>query len=160
VRLATHQGFLSNREGGQLENVVVSVGLNGEGVAQGHGGGHTPRSGSSAGRLVRCGGRSARACIDGYGGEETTSARGLKQVQNHTMGGVCCARRHAEAGGAQGSASRSCTGVAETDAGRVTSGAVREGEQTAHVGCTQAPGPRVSAWAGREGKGGSSPEKQ
>jgi hypothetical protein len=65
VRLAMHQGFLSNREGGQgvtgadesmknshggtvhrggeqLENAVVSVGFNGEVVARGHGGGHPP----------------------------------------------------------------------------------------------------------------------
>jgi hypothetical protein len=42
---------------------VISVGLNGEEVAQGHGGGCPPRSGSSAGRLVRCGGRSARARV-------------------------------------------------------------------------------------------------
>jgi hypothetical protein len=65
VRVATHQGFLSNREGGQgvtgaddsmknphggtvhrgggtIGNAVVSVGLNGEGVARGHGGGHPP----------------------------------------------------------------------------------------------------------------------
>jgi hypothetical protein len=65
VRLTTHQGFLSNREGGQgvtgadestknshggtvhcsgddWKNAVVSVGLNGEGVARRHGGGHPP----------------------------------------------------------------------------------------------------------------------
>jgi hypothetical protein len=42
---------------------VVSVDLNGEGVAQGHEGRHPPRSGSSAGRLVRCGGRSVRAHV-------------------------------------------------------------------------------------------------
>jgi hypothetical protein len=88
VRLATHQGFLSNREGGGGErghrsrrineesplwhyslrwgtigNAVVSIGLNGEGVTWMHGGGHPPRCGSSVGRLVRCGGRSVRARV-------------------------------------------------------------------------------------------------
>jgi hypothetical protein len=63
------------------------VGLNGEGVAQGHGGGHPPRSGSSAGRLVRCGGRSVRAHVRGYGGEENNVCAQLKRVQNQQWGG-------------------------------------------------------------------------
>jgi hypothetical protein len=110
VRLATHQGFLSNREGGQgvtgadesmknshggtihwggeqLENAVISVGLNGEGVARGHGGGHPPRYGSSAGRLVWCGGRSVRARVGGYGGEENNVCTWLKRVQNQQRRG-------------------------------------------------------------------------
>jgi hypothetical protein len=53
-------------------------GLMGEGVVQGHGGGHPPRSGSLAGRLVRCGGRSARAHVGGYGGEENNVCTWLK----------------------------------------------------------------------------------
>jgi hypothetical protein len=73
---------------GQLENAVVSVGLNGEGVARGHRGGHPPQSGSSAGRLVRCGDRSARACVSGYGGEENNVCAWLKRVQNQTTRGA------------------------------------------------------------------------
>jgi hypothetical protein len=134
---------------GQLENVVVLLGLNGEGVTQGHGGGHPPRSGSSAGRLVRCGGWSVRARVGCYGGEENNVYTRLKRVQNQITRGVRCGRRHAEAGGARGLASGSYTGAAETDAGRVVSGAVREGEWTARVG---RPGrkrwvePRETVW--------------
>jgi hypothetical protein len=111
VRVATHQGFLSNREGGQgvtgaddsmknphggtvhrgggtIGNAVVSVGLNGEGVSRGHGGGHPPRFGSSAGRLVRCGGRSVRAHVGYSGGEEKKpSARGLIECKTKQQGG-------------------------------------------------------------------------
>jgi hypothetical protein len=70
-----------------MENAAVSVGLNGEGVARGHGGGHPPQSGSSAGRLVRCGGRSVRARVGGYGKEENNACVRLKRVQNQTTGG-------------------------------------------------------------------------
>jgi hypothetical protein len=149
VRLATHQGFLSNREGGQgvtgadestknshggtvhrggeqLENAVISVGLNGEGVAREHGGGHPSRSGSSAGSLVRCGGRSARARVGGYGGEENSVCARLKRVQNQQQGGSVvgdATRRQGEHGARHPG---SCTGAAETDVGRAVSGVVRE----------------------------------
>jgi hypothetical protein len=82
----SHGGTV-HRGGEQLENTVVSVGLNGEGVAWGHGRGHPPRSGSSAERLVRCGGRSVRARVSGYGGEENNVCARLKRVQNQTKGG-------------------------------------------------------------------------
>jgi hypothetical protein len=131
----SHGGTV-HRGGEQLENTVVSVGLNGEGVAWGHGGGHPPRSGSSAERLVWCGGRSARARVGGYGGEEINVCVRLKRVQNQTTRGGHCGRRHVEAGGARGPASRLLHG---SGGDRCRSGGVwhraRAGERAACVGC-------------------------
>jgi hypothetical protein len=87
--------------GGTIGNAVVSVGLNGEGVARGHGGGHLPRSGSSTGRLVRCGGRLRELTSGGYGGEKRTT-RGLIEHKNKNNRGVRCGRCHAEARGERG----------------------------------------------------------
>jgi hypothetical protein len=164
VRLETHQGFLSNIEGGQgvtgadesmknshggtvhrggeqLENVVVSVGLNGKGVARGHGGGCPPRSGSSAGRLVRCGGRSVRARIGGNGREENNVCAQPKRVQNQTMGGSIvgdATQRQGEHGARHPG---SCTGAVETDVDRAVPGVMRE--QAAFVGCARVPRPSL-----------------
>jgi hypothetical protein len=149
VRLATHQGFLSNREGGQgvtradesmknppqwhcsprwgtIGNVVVSVGLNGEGVARGHGGGHPPRSGSSMGRLVRCGGRSARARVRRLW-RRKASVRGLIERKTKQRGGVSGAGDATWRQGENGAQHPgSCVGVIETGAGRAVFSTMRE----------------------------------
>jgi hypothetical protein len=69
----------------------------------------------------------------------------------HNGGGVCCGRRHAEAGGARGPSSRQLHGSGGD--GRRSGGVWRRAGGGADGTC----GLRVSAW---EGKGGPSPEKQ
>jgi hypothetical protein len=115
---------------------VVSVDLNGEGVAQGHEGGHPPRSGSSAGRLVRSGGRSVRAHVGRLWQRKADRAR-LDRAQKQNNRGVRCGQRHAEAGENGARHLGSCTGATEMGVGRAVSGAVRE------------QGSRQCAWSDR-----------
>jgi hypothetical protein len=119
---------------GQLENVVVSVGLNGKGVALGHGGGHPPRSGSSAGRLVRCGGRSVRAHVGRLWRRKADRARlDRAQKQNNRRGPVRVTPRGGR--GERGPASRQLHG-SDRDGHRL--GGVRRragaGERAVRVG--------------------------
>jgi hypothetical protein len=70
---------------------MISVGVKGEGVARGHGGGHSSRSGSSAGRLVQCGGRSVRAHVGWLWrrkADRTRLDRAQKQKGGGRLGGA------------------------------------------------------------------------
>jgi hypothetical protein len=78
----------------------------------------------------------------------------LDRVKNKTIGGVRCGECYTEVGGAWGPASRQlCRSGGD---GSRSGGVWRRagaGKRAAHVGCAQAPGPRVSAWAVRKSVG-------
>jgi hypothetical protein len=130
---------------GTIGNTVVSVSLNGEGVARGHGGGHPPQSGSSAGRLMQCGGRSVRTRVGRLWWRKADHMRLDRAQKQNNEGGSGAGDATQRQGGERGPASRQLRRSGGD--GRRSGGVRRHAGAGERAACVR--GLHVSAWAGR-----------